>query len=256
MKVIGLIPAYNAVRTIREVIGRIPEGSLDSVIVVDDGSRDRTSEALDGMKNVRVVRHPENRGYGAAQITLYKTALEMGADATIIFHADGGHLPEEIPQMMQPILDRTADVVVGSRMEGILKQVEPLAGSRMLSALVRGPMPGYKFLFHVLLTSFQNICYGTRFRCFHSGFRACTGLTLNKIPFDQLTTWYDYDTEFLLACHHAGARIGEVPVSAFYDARAGSSAPSIRYGLRVVRHALTYRLRPRRSAGHAGIHNT
>jgi len=240
MKVFALIPAYNAERTIAEIVARIPRNQVERILVVDDGSRDQTAPILKQL-DVYPIFHPKNSGYGAAQISLYKASLELGADATVILHADGGHLPEEIPSMIQPILDGQADVVVGSRTNGILRQVRPLAGSTVLSALVRGPMPGYKFLFHLLLTRFQNLCYGTDFHCFHSGFRACTQDVLRKIPFESLTTWYDYDTEFLLAANQAKTRIVEVPVSAHYDERAGSSAPSIRYGLHVVRHAIRYR---------------
>lgn len=246
MKIVALIPAYNASRTVAEIIKRISLKHVSEIIVVDDGSRDNTHEVLQGFSQVFVVRHATNRGYGAAQITLYKTALERGADAAVILHADGGHVPEEIPLLIDPVLKGSADVVIGSRTRGIMEQVKPVLGSRTIGAMFQGPMPAYKYLANIALSGLQNLCYGTKYYSFHCGFRAFTSNALRLIPFDQLTTWYNYDTELLIVAHQIGLNILEVPVSAFYDDRAGSSVPVVRYGLRIVQHALRYRMNGRK----------
>src|SRR4030095_4771108 len=94
MKTVVRIPAYNAAKTITGVIDRIPKGTVDEVIVVNDGSADNTQEVLERIPSIRVIAHPQNRGYGAAQITLYNAAIEAGAEAIAFMHADGGHFPE------------------------------------------------------------------------------------------------------------------------------------------------------------------
>lgn len=240
MKIAGLIPAFNASKTITRVIERIPAGELDWLVVVNDGSSDRTAEVLAGITSpvpLLLLEHPENRGYGAAQKSLYEKALSLpGCDAVVIFHADGGHFPEEIPKVLEPIRAGTADLVVGSRVLGILKESRPLLGSRFLGAVFNGPMPGYKFVCNNLLTMLQNSCYGTRFHSFHCGFRAMSFSCLRQLPFRELANWYIYDTELLLAAHRQRLRISEVPVSAFYDPDAGSGVPGIRYGLRILQH--------------------
>ncbi len=193
------------------------------------------------LPNVQALRHPKNLGYGAAQSTLYRAAVACGARYTVILHADGGHKPEEIPLMLRPALEAQADVVVGSRLLGLLRAARPVIGSTALGAILRSPMPPHRVAGHIVLTGLQNACYGTNYHAFHDGFRVCTQAAINRIPFDQLTRNYQYDTEFLLATHELGLRIKEVPVSSHYDARAGSSVPVVRYGLQVVRRAIAYR---------------
>lgn len=119
-------------------------------------------------------------------------------------------------------------------------------GSRLLGAVLKSPMPAHKVLGHLALTSIQNVCYGTRYHSFHCGFRACTAETIRRIPFEKFTRSYQYDTEFLLSAHGLNLRIVEVPATPFYDRRAGSSVPVVRYGVQVVKHAIYYRLAGRR----------
>ena len=251
MKTCVLIPAYNAAKTLADVLQRIElPSSTDEIIVVDDGSRDETTQVAQTDPRVFLHQHPANRGYGATSATLYDLALQRGADVTINVHADGAHFPEDIPVVMRPILAGQAELVVGSRTRGIISASPRVLGSRLIGASLLGPMPFHRFVSNLALTAFQNLCYGTRFHTFHDGFRACTRQTLQVVPYADLTTWYQYDTEFLLAAYERGVRIAEAPVRSFYSPQAGSATPPIAYGLRVVRHGLTYYLKQRkRSVG-------
>ena len=246
MSLAVLIPAYNAARTLGEVLSRIQGLSVeDRIIVVDDGSSDATAAIAQQDSRVHLVRHAQNVGYGHASTTLYDEALRLGATAMVNVHADGAHFPEEIPLVMGPILRGEADIVVGSRTLGILSTLRPVLGSRTLGACLHGPMPVGRFIPNLLLTAYQNWCYGTSFHSFHDGFRACTRQVLERVPYRACTAWYQFDTQFLLAAHEAGMRIREVGVGTHYMSRPSSSTPPIRYGLRVVGHASRYAIERR-----------
>ena len=235
IRTIALIPAYNASRTISEIVGKIPRPPIGEIAVLDDGSSDDTAEIVQAQNGVILLRHPSNQGYGAAQKTLHQFARDQQINYSVILHSDGGHFPQEIPLLMQPLLAGEADVVIGSRVMGILQSVRPFLGSRFLGAVLWGPMPGYKFAANRILSRIQNSLFGTKFSEFHSGFRGMTAHSLTQIPFEQFGNWYLFDTEFLVASHRAGLRVLEVPVGTYYNPSAGSKVPSIRYGLAILR---------------------
>jgi glycosyltransferase involved in cell wall biosynthesis len=254
VKVVLAIPAYEAARVVAGVVARIPPATragIAEILALDDGSRDGTFAVLAALPGVTALRHPENRGYGAAQMTLHAAALERGADAVVVMHADGGHFPEELERLLAPLRSGHADVVLGSRTTGILAQGPRLLGSRTLGALVRGPMPAARLLGHLGLTALQNAAFGTRFHAWHSGFRAVTRAALRRVPFRDFGPGYLFDTEFLLAAHRARLRITEVPVSSHYDPRAGSTAEPVAYGLRVLRFVIAQRRRVARTVAAA-----
>ena len=241
MKICILIPAYNSALTIGDVLRRIKlPSNNDEILVLDDGSSDDTSKVAQKDSRVLLNRHSTNQGFGAASITLYNLAIQRGADITINLHSDEAHFPEDIPSVIEPILSGKADVVVGSRTMGILLTSPKVLGSRKIGAAFLGSMPCHRFLGNLALTSLQNFCYGTNFHTFHDGFRACTRFALDVVPYSQLTTWYQYDTEFLIAAHERGLHICEVPVKSFYSPHAKSSTPVIAYGLRVIWNGITY----------------
>jgi len=239
-KTIVLIPAYNAGKTVKNVIKKIDRDIVDDILVVDDGSQDNTRTVLDAIEDVKVLSHPQNEGYGIAAKTLYREALKDTGnfDFFITIHADGGHDPSEIRELIQPLEDGVADVVVGNRIEGILNKAPLVLKSRHLGAILYGEMPVHKFIANIILTKFQNWCYGTKFHSFHTGARACTRKALENIPLEELSDWYLYDTEFLFKANEAKLRIKEIPVSTHYPKDAGTKVPAIRYGTRIIFHAL------------------
>lgn len=253
MSVVVLIPAYNAGKTITKVIERIPKGLADEIIVVNDGSRDNTQEVLERIPSIRIISHPQNRGYGAAQISLYEAALESGADFIAIMHADEGHFPEELPVMLAPLRDGSADLVAGSRTIGLLREAKPFLGSKTLGAMFRGAMPPHKFAANLALTWLANLAFHTNYHSFHCGFRSYTRDALMRIPFAGLTQGYLFDTASLMESHVLGLRIAEVPISTHYDEAAGSSVPSIRYGFQILLYIFRRRLRMAKDIGRLSV---
>lgn len=241
MKTCVIMPAYNAGQIVASVIERIPPGWVDEIIVVDDASRDDTFAVLSALPGLTVLRHATNRGYGGAQITAHDEALRRGADVAVLMHSDGGHFPEELPRMLEPIRAGRADVVLGARIQGVLAQARPLLGSTTLGALIHGSMPATRLLGHLFLTGFQNSLFGTRYDAWHSGYRAMTREAMLRVPYANFGAGYLFDTEFLLSAHLAGLRISEVPVSSFYDPRSGSTAEPFSYGVKVLQYVLARR---------------
>lgn len=241
MKTCVIMPAYNAGKVVASVIERIPTGLIDEIIVVDDASRDNTFEVLSAIPGLTLLRHVENRGYGGAQITLHDAAIQRGADVVVLMHSDGGHFPEELPQMLEPILAGQAQVVLGARIHGAIEKARPLLGSSTLGALLKGQMPATRLMGHLFLTGIQNYIFGTHYDAWHSGYRAMSREAMLRVPYHDFGTGYLFDTEFLLAAHLAGLKIKEAPVSSFYDPRSGSTVEPFSYGLRVLRYVLMRR---------------
>ena len=237
-----LIPAYNAAKTLPGVIDRIPTDFRENVIVVDDGSSDTTGDVAASLESVRVLRHHVNQGYGGAQKTLYDAALSEGAEVMVMLHSDGGHAPEELPTVVGPVLGGNADVVVGSRMRGILGTIPARVSIRALRQGHSATMPDHVFLANLVLSRIQNRCYGTDLSSFHDGFRACTARVLEKIPFDSFGKGWIFDTEFLAAAANLGFSLDEVPVSTYYDPEVSAFGRNVKYGFAILRHAVAYAL--------------
>jgi glycosyltransferase involved in cell wall biosynthesis len=241
MKTTLIIPAYNASKVVDEVLDRIPAGVVDEILAVDDGSRDNTFEVLQRRPDVIALRNETNQGYGGTVMRLNHEALARGADILVLMHADGGHAPEDLPHIVAPILDDSADVCIGSRMEWLYNHSPRILGSRWLGAALRGNMPTARFVGTEFTTLVQNFILGTRYNVFHSGFRAMTREALLALDFESFDRGYTFDTEVLIAAHYAGMRIAAVPAAVFYDERAGSAAEPISYALKVI--GQTYRLK-------------
>jgi glycosyltransferase involved in cell wall biosynthesis len=241
MKTCVIMPAYNAGKVVASVIERIPAGLIDEIIVVDDASQDNTFEVLSTTPGLTVLRHVENRGYGGSQITLHDAAIQCKADVVVLMHSDGGHFPEELPKLLEPILAGQAQVVLGARIRGVIENARPFLGSSLLGALLNGPMPASRLLGHLFLTGIQNFMFGTHYDAWHSGYRAMSREAILQMPYHDFGAGYLFDTEFLLMAHLAGLKIKEVPVSSFYDPRSGSTAEPFSYGLKVLRYVLMRR---------------
>ncbi|MDI6767668.1 MAG: glycosyltransferase family 2 protein [Bacteroidota bacterium] len=219
MKVIVVMPAYNAERTLEPTIKDIPPNIVDEIILVDDASTDNTVEIAKKL-GLTVVRHDMNRGYGANQKTCYKLALEHGADIIVMIHPDYQYDSRLTPYMVGLLKEGFLDVLLGSR---IRTRKEVLAGG----------MPLYKYIANRMLTFVENICTGMNLSEWHTGFRAFTREVLETIPWENNSDDFVFDSQMLVQCVAFGVRIGEIPVPVRYHDSASSInwKRSIKYGV-------------------------
>jgi len=237
-KVIAVLPAYNAERTLAATLADIPVGAVDEVLLVDDGSKDRTVELAREM-GLTVIQHSTNRGYGGNQKTCYRYALEHGADVVVMIHPDYQYDARVIPHAIAFIELGICDVVLGSRV-------------RSREEAIAGGMPWWKYLANRFLTAFENCALGQNLGDFHSGFRVYRREVLEKVPFERNSDDFVFDTQFLVQAVERGFRLGDVPVPVRYFREASSInfKRSLRYGLTtlgVVGQYWLHRLGLRRS---------
>ncbi len=227
-KVVAVMPAYNAERTLAATLADMPPGSLDEIILVDDGSKDRTVEVAREM-GLTVLVHPENRGYGGNQKTCYREALARGADIIVMIHPDYQYDSRVIPHAVGFIELGICDVVLGSRI-------------RSREEALRGGMPRYKYLANRFLTAVENLALGQNLGDFHSGFRVYRREVLENIPFERNSDDFVFDTQFLVQAVRLGFRLGDVPVPVRYFDEASSInfRRSVTYGLRTLGTVGTY----------------
>jgi glycosyltransferase involved in cell wall biosynthesis len=237
-RVIAVMPAYNAERTLAATLADVPTGSVDEVLLVDDGSTDRTVQVARDM-GLTVLVHPENRGYGGNQKTCYREALKRGADVVVMIHPDYQYDSRVIPHAVAFIELGICDVVLGSRI-------------RSRDEALRGGMPKYKYVSNRFLTAFENFALGQNLGDFHSGFRVYRREVLETIPFEGNSDDFVFDTQFLVQAVHFGFRLGDVPVPVRYFDEASSInfRRSLKYGLSTLGAVGSFwlnRLRLRRS---------
>ncbi len=221
VKVIVVMPAYNAAKTLRVTYDAIPKQDVDSVILVDDGSRDETLKVAKELK-LEVFVHARNYGYGGNQKTCYTEALKAGADIIVMLHPDYQYDPTLLPNVVAPIKAGQADVVLGSRL---------LGGNVMQQG-----MPWWKFLGNRFLTGVQNWILGQQLSEYHTGYRAYSRRVLEEVPFLLNSDSFVFDQEMLVQTIHLGFSIKEVPVPTRYFAEASSASftASVRYGLSIL----------------------
>jgi glycosyltransferase involved in cell wall biosynthesis len=221
-RVIAVLPAYNAERTLAATLADVPPGAVDEIILVDDGSRDRTV-AIAREMGLTVIVHPANRGYGGNQKTCYREALDRGADVVVMIHPDYQYDSRVIPHAVGFIELGICDVVLGSRI-------------RSRADALQGGMPVYKYLANRVLTAFENFALGQNLGDFHTGFRVYRREVLQRVAFERNSDDFVFDTQFLVQAVALGFRLGDVPVPVRYFAEASSInfRRSLKYGLSTV----------------------
>lgn len=226
-KVVVVLPAYNAEKTLERTYNDIPKTTVDGIILVDDNSKDNTVD-LARCLGVRVIKHEKNMGYGANQKTCYKSALEMGASIIVMVHPDYQYDPKLIPELIKPIQDGVADAVFGSRM--------------LKGGALKGGMPLWKHNANILLTALENVVLGTFLTEYHCGFRAYSAKLLRSINFTANSDNFVFDTEIIVQALVKGFKIEEVPIQTRYFAEASSIKvmPSIVYGCGILWTMLKY----------------
>lgn len=229
-RIIVVMPAYNAARTLAETYSEIPFDVVDDVILTDDASRDDTVAEARRLGITHIIVHDRNRGYGANQKTCYSRALALGADIVVMLHPDYQYTPRLIRSMVFMIADGLYPVALGSRILG--------------GGALRGGMPIYKYVANRVLTFFQNILLGEKLSEYHTGYRAFAAEVLRRVGFDDLSDDFVFDNQLLARIFAAGYRVGELTCPTRYDADASSIniRRSVVYALGVVGVSIDYRL--------------
>ncbi len=220
-KLVVVLPAFNAERTLKRTYEQIPHDIADEVILTDDGSADRTVALARGL-GISTFVHERNRGYGANQKTCYLEALRTGADIVVMLHPDYQYDPRLIRAMSAMIAEDVYDVVIGSRILG--------------GGALRAGMPLYKYIANRVLTLAQNMVTGKKLSEYHTGYRAFSREALLTLPLLENSDDFVFDNQMLLQVLHFGFRLGEISCPASYHDASSSISfrRSIRYGLGVL----------------------
>jgi glycosyltransferase involved in cell wall biosynthesis len=228
-RVVVVMPAYNAARTLRKTHSEIPHDVVDEVLLTDDASGDETVRVAREL-GITTFVHAHNRGYGANQKTCYAAALSRGADIAVMLHPDYQYTPRLITAMAALIACDVYDVVLGSRI---------LVGSAM-----RGGMPLYKYVANRALTLVENLLVGSKLSEFHTGYRAFSRRVLETLPLLEGSDDFVFDNQMLLQALYLGFRVGEISCPAKYEEDSSSIGfrRSVVYGFGVLGTALRFRL--------------
>ncbi len=227
-RIMVIFPAFNAEKTLLMTYEEIPRDIVDHILLVDDGSRDRTV-SLARKLNIETFLHDRNYGYGRNQKTCYQEALNRGADIIVMVHPDYQYTPRLITAMASMIAYDVYDVVLGSRIIG--------------GGALKGGMPAYKYMANRILTAIENMIVGTKLSEFHTGYRAYSREVLESIPFHLNSDDFVFDNEILIQAIFFGFRIGEVscPTRYFPEASSINFKRSVIYGLGVLKTAFKFR---------------
>ena len=220
-KVVVVMPAYNAAKTLHMTYADLPRDMVDLVILVDDGSKDETARIAREL-GLELFVHNRNYGYGANQKTCYREALKAGADIVVMVHPDYQYDPRLLPEIIRPIQDGQADVVLGSRLMGI----HPMEQG----------MPWWKYYANRFLTGLENLAFGLNLSEYHTGYRAFRREVLESVNLQMNSDKFIFDQEILAQIVSLNLRITEVPVPTRYFAQASSASfvASSRYGLSIL----------------------
>ena len=230
-KVIVIMPAYNAAKTLKKTYDDIPKKYADEIILVDDCSIDNTVEIAKKIGIDKVIRHDKNKGYGANQKTCYQTALKDGADIIVMIHPDYQYDPRKLPEIIKPIQEGRADVVYGSRMliRGMAK---------------KGGMPLWKRAGNFLLTAYMNVMIGSELTDSATGYIAYSKKVLESIPFEYNDDGFCFDEEAIIQCADRKFSMAEVPIPTRYETDSSSISlkKSIKYCATLLFEIAKYKL--------------
>lgn len=230
-KIVVVMPAYNAARTLAQTYAEVREQQIvDRIILVDDASRDDTVAIARQLEGVEVHVHPRNRGYGANQKTCYRLALEAGADIIIMIHPDYQYTPKLIPAMASIIANGLHPCVLGSRILG--------------GYALKGGMPVWKYVANRFLTAAANLLLGAKLSEYHTGYRAFSREILERLDLAHNSDDFVFDNQMLAQILWHGYTIGEVscPTKYFPEASSINLRRSIQYGFGCLATAVTFRL--------------
>lgn len=229
-KIAVVLPAYNAVRTLRQTVEEIPRDIVDDIILTDDCSSDGTAELAYEL-GLHTIRHDKNRGYGGNQKTCYTAALSLGADIVVMLHPDYQYTPKLVTAMAAMIASDQFDVVLGSRILG--------------KGALAGGMPLYKFIFNRALTFAENLLIGQKLSEYHTGYRAWSRALLERLPLLSCSEDFVFDNQMLVQAVYYGFRVGEIscPTKYFSEASSINFRRSVTYGMGVMNTAMQFRLK-------------
>ena len=220
-RIVVVMPAYNAARTLERTVREIPMDLVDEIVVTDDASSDDTVAEAKRL-GLRTLVHEENRGYGANQKTCYQEALRLGADVVVMLHPDYQYTPKLLPSMIGLLTDGPFDAVLGSRILG--------------GYALAGGMPRYKYVANRFLTATQNTLAGAKLSEYHTGYRAFSREVLEALPLLENSDDFVFDNQMLAQILYQGFRIGEIscPAAYFEEASSINFSRSFKYGLGVL----------------------
>lgn len=229
-KIVVVLPAYNAAKTLEMTYKEIPFDIVDDVVLVDDVSKDNTIEVAKKLGIKHIIIHDKNKGYGGNQKSCYNKALELDADIVVMLHPDYQYTPMLIPAMCSLIAQNLYPVVLGSRILG--------------KGALRGGMPYYKYVFNRFLTLTENILIGQKLSEYHTGYRAFSREVLQNIQYNVNNDDFVFDNEMLSQIFMKGYEIAEItcPTKYFEDASSINFSRSMKYGRGVLRVSLVHRL--------------
>jgi glycosyltransferase involved in cell wall biosynthesis len=221
-KIVVVLPAYNAAKTLEKTYNEIPFDIVDDIVLVDDNSPDDTIKVAENLGIKHIIKHQKNRGYGGNQKTCYAHALALGADVIIMLHPDYQYTPMLIPAMASIIAQNLYPVVLGSRILG--------------KGALKGGMPMYKYIANRFLTLFQNILIGEKLSEYHTGYRAFSKEVIMALHLEANSDDFVFDNQMLSQIVYAGFSIGEVtcPTKYFAEASSINFKRSSIYGLGVL----------------------
>ncbi len=229
-KLVIVLPAYNAEKTLKQTYDEIPFDIVDEVVLVDDNSNDNTIEVARKLNITHIVKHEKNKGYGGNQKSCYNKAKELNADIVIMLHPDYQYTPKLIYSISHLIANGLYPVVFASRILG--------------KGALQGGMPWYKYVANRLLTLFQNILLDQKLSEYHTGYRAFSREVLEKVDYEKNSDDFIFDNQMIAQIFYVGFNIAEItcPTKYFDDASSINFRRSAIYGLGVLRVSIEYRL--------------